>query len=69
MRVIDHSAVDKQDLRHMTDSELEKMGLRMRDRTDLVLECAACGETWKPELDSNGKLHYDYWLCPMRCNE
>ena len=69
MRATAHPAVDKQDLRHMPDSELANMGLRMHNREGLVLECAKCGETWTPQLDSAGKLPFDYWVCPARCNE
>jgi hypothetical protein len=68
MRTIDRPAIDKQDLRSMNDAELSKLGVRMLNRKDLVLECAKCGETWVPQLDSSGKLPFDYWLCPAKCN-
>ena len=68
MRTIDRPAIDKQDLRCMSDSELSMLGVRMLNRKDLVLECAKCAETWVPQLDSSGKLPFDYWLCPAKCN-
>lgn len=69
MKVIDRVGVDKQDLRDMSDAELSQLGVRMVNRTDLVLGCKHCGETWAPQLDFSGKLPFDYWLCPARCNE
>jgi hypothetical protein len=68
MRVMNRAGIDKQDLRHMSDPELSALGLRMANRTDLILECNSCGETWTPQLDSSGKLPFDYWCCPARCN-
>ena len=68
MRVIDRVGIDKQDLRYLSDTELSELGVRLVNRTDLVLECAKCGETWAPQLDASGKLPFDYWLCPAKCN-
>src|SRR5215469_12787832 len=68
MRVLDRVAVDKQDVRHMTGAELSALGVQLVDPTDLVLRCDQCGETWAPQLDSNGKLPFDYWVCPAKCN-
>lgn len=67
MRVVDRVA-DKEDVRHMTDAQLAKMGLRLVKKADLVLECITCGERWSPQLDSTGKLPFDYWICPIKCN-
>ena len=60
MRVLDHAGIDKQDLRHMSDTEWAQLGVRLVNRTDLVLKCIDCGETWVPQLDSAGKLQFDY---------
>ena len=68
MKVIDRALIDKQDLRCMSDTDLSALGVRMVNRTDLVLGCSACGETWTPHLESTGKLPFDYWLCPAKCN-
>ena len=68
MRVLNRVRIDKQDLRHMSETELSELGVRMLNRMDLTLECTECGETWTPHLDSSGKLPFDYWLCPARCN-
>ena len=68
MRVTDRVGIDKQDLRHMSDAELSELGVRLVNRTDLVLECKKCGETWAPLLDSSGKLPFEYWHCPAHCN-
>jgi hypothetical protein len=69
MRVIHRASIDKQDLRHMEERELSDLGVRLLPAEDLVLQCKECGETWTPHLDSSGKLPFDYWLCPARCNE
>jgi hypothetical protein len=68
MRVMDRAGIDKQDLRYMSRTELSGLGVRIVNRTDLVLECSECGETWAPQLDVSGKLAFDYWLCPAKCN-
>jgi len=68
MRVLYGVAVDKQDVRHMTGAALSRLGVRLIDPTDLVLRCDHCGETWAPQLDSGGKLPFDYRVCPAHCN-
>jgi hypothetical protein len=68
MRVVDRAGLDKQDVRHMTDAECSELGIRLVNRMDLVLRCHHCGETWAPQLDAGGKLPFDYWVCPARCN-
>jgi hypothetical protein len=68
MRVLERAEVDKQDVRHMTHAELSALGVRIVNRTDLILGCTKCGETWTLQLDSSGKLTQDYWVCPLKCN-
>ena len=68
MRATQRAAVDKEDVRHMTDAELTRLGVSLFNRTDLVLECNECGETWSPQLDAEGKLAFDFWVCPVKCN-
>ena len=68
MKASDRPGLDKQDVRHMTDAELSELGVQLVNRTNLVLRCTECGETWAPQLDSDGKLPFDYWVCPVRCN-
>ena len=68
MKVLDRAAIDKEDLRHVTEGQLARLGIRIVDRGDLTLECIACGETWSPQLDSSGKLPHDYSVCPAKCN-
>jgi hypothetical protein len=68
MRVLDRTCMDKEDVRHMTDAELARLGVRLINRQDVTLECGVCGETWLPQLDSNGKLPFDYYVCPANCN-
>jgi hypothetical protein len=68
MKVLDRTCVDKEDVRHMTDAELARLGVRLIDRQEINLQCKACGETWSPQLDSNGKLAFDYYVCPANCN-
>mgnify|MGYP001572771810 CR=1 FL=1 len=69
MRPVERVCIDKAELRAMTDMQLAQLGVRMSNRPDAVLECAACGQKWSPEIDSGGKLPYDYWICPARCNK
>jgi hypothetical protein len=68
MKLLDRNATDKEDVRHMTRSQLDSLGIAIADKRDLVLQCKSCGQTWMPELDANGKLPFDYWLCPRTCN-
>ena len=68
MRVLDRNCVDKESVRHMPDGDLARLGVRLLDKQDIILQCAACMETWSPQLDSNGKLPFDYWVCPANCN-
>jgi hypothetical protein len=68
MKVLPMNTLDKVDARRMSDVQLASMGVRLFNRDDLVLQCIACGETWTPQLDSGGKLPFDYWLCPAKCN-
>ena len=44
MRVINRPNVDKEDVRHMTDSELSELGVHVVNRTKLILGCNQCGE-------------------------
>jgi len=69
MRTIDRVGIDKQDLRHMSDTDLAALGVSLLDRKNLLLRCNKCGETWEPQLDASGKLPFDYWLCPAACNQ
>ncbi len=69
MRIVERVCIDRADLRMMTDMQLARLGLRMRDRPEAILECVECGHRWPPEIDSGGKLAYDYWVCPAGCNQ
>ena len=68
MRVSDRTGLDKQDVRQMAEAELAELGIALVNRADVVLKCIKCGEAWVPQLDSDGKLSFDYWVCPLRCN-
>jgi hypothetical protein len=68
MNVLNRFSTDKEDVRHMPDSELAELGICLIDRKDVVLQCTNCKETWTPQLDANGKLPFDYWVCPAGCN-
>ena len=68
MRLLDRNLVDKEDVRHMSEEQLTQLGVRLVDQNDMSLECLACGHTWTPQLDCDGKLAFDYWLCPAQCN-
>ncbi len=68
MRVLERAATDKEDVRHMTAAELARLGIEILDKREPILQCNSCGQTWSPQLDANGKLPFDYWLCPRTCN-
>jgi hypothetical protein len=68
MRVLDRNCMDKEDVRHMPEAELARLGVRLLDRQNVILQCTACMETWSPQLEANGKLAFDYWVCPANCN-
>jgi hypothetical protein len=68
MRTLDRFSTDKEDVRKMSEAELAKLGIRLQDKQSFVLECTNCGETWSPQLDSNGKLPFEFWVCPSNCN-
>jgi hypothetical protein len=66
--LLDHTCADKVDVRQMPDADLARLGVRLINRQDVTLQCTACMESWSPQLDSNGKLAFDYWMCPANCN-
>ena len=68
MRVLDRNLVDKEDVRHMSEAQLTRLGVQVVDKHKLTFECLTCGHTWEPQLDCDGKLSFDYWLCPAQCN-
>ena len=68
MRVLDRNLVDKEDVRHMSESHLAELGIRVLDKQALTLQCTSCGHKWDPQLDCDGKLPFDYWRCPANCN-
>jgi hypothetical protein len=68
MRVLEREIVDKEDVRHMSDAQLKGLGVGVLDKESLTLQCVACSHTWAPQLDCDGKLPFDYWLCPAQCN-
>ena len=39
MRLLDRNATDKEDVRHMTRSELDSLGITVLDKRNLVLQC------------------------------
>ena len=69
MKVLENTIVDKEDVRRMPDARLTALGVRILNKQELILQCLACGKTWSPQLDSDGKLLFDYWVCPAKCNE
>jgi len=68
MRVGNRAVMDKEDLRHMTGAQFAELGVCLVGRSELMLECNDCGETWEPQLDASGKLPFDFWICPLKCN-
>jgi hypothetical protein len=67
MRVLDRVCLDKVDLRHMTEDELGRLGIRLINREEVILQCLNCEETWEASLDCSGKLPAGYWHCPAGC--
>jgi len=57
------------DVRHMTEDELGRAGIRLINREEVILQCLHCEETWEVSLDSSGKLPMGYWQCPAGCME
>ncbi len=47
---------------------MDRASVDKQDVRELVLQCNKCGETWAPQLDSGGRLSFDYWICPAQCN-
>ncbi len=68
MRVREYNLTDKQGVRHFTDTQLAQLGIGVLNAEKLILQCVSCGETWSPELASDGKLPFQYWVCPAKCN-
>jgi hypothetical protein len=68
MKALARNRVDKEDVRHMPDGELDRLGVRLFDPAALILQCLNCEETWSPQLDADGKLPFDAFLCPAGCN-
>ena len=68
MKTLARNRVDKEDVRHMPESELKALGVRLFHRDDFVLQCLNCEETWSPQLNDDGKLPFDAFLCPAGCN-
>ena len=69
MRTIEHSSVDKQAVLHLTGVQLARLGIRIINRENLILQCMNCEQTWSPVFDSAGKLPFQYWVCPAKCNQ
>ena len=42
MKATDPNCMDKEDLRHLSDAELQRMGVRLLNRQDVVLQCRHC---------------------------
>jgi hypothetical protein len=67
MRVLDRVCLDKVDVRHMTEAELGRMGIRLINREEVILQCLNCEETWEAFLDCSGRLPVGWWHCPSGC--
>ena len=68
MNLLDRVYLDKVDVRHMTEDEMSRLGVRLVDHDQVVLQCLQCQETWEPLVDCAGKLDPDFWKCPAGCN-
>jgi hypothetical protein len=68
MKILDRVCLDKVDVRHMTEEELSRLGIRLVNHDEVIIQCLHCEETWEPTLDCGGKLAPDYWKCPAGCN-
>ena len=52
----------------LSGEKLAKLGVQIRNRFVLELECMRCQETWSPRRHADGTLPHGYWKCPHRCN-
>jgi hypothetical protein len=68
MKVLDRVCLDKVDVRRMTEDALARLGIRLINREEVILQCLNCEETWEPVLDCSGKLRPGYWHCPAGYN-
>jgi hypothetical protein len=68
MKVLDRVCLDKVDVRRMTEDALARLGIRLINCEEVILQFLNCEETWEPVLDCSGKLRPGYWHCPAGCN-
>ncbi len=68
MRAVEHESPVKADPRRMSGVQLARMGIRLLNKYDLLMQCMNCGETWSPTTGAHGRLPEGYWRCPNRCN-
>jgi hypothetical protein len=68
MRSAEHETPAKDDPRRLSGVQLARLGVRLLNKFDLMMQCVTCGETWSPATDSRGKLLPGYWYCPNKCN-
>jgi hypothetical protein len=66
--VLARNRVDREDVRRIPASELAQLGVRLLNSQEFILQCTTCEETWSPQLDSDGKLPFDAFVCPAGCN-
>jgi hypothetical protein len=55
--------------RRLSQPELARVGIHIRDWSLTLLVCDTCGECWSPTVGRGGRLPRGYWRCPNRCNE
>jgi len=68
MPSVQREVLSKADPRRMSGVQLARIGVRLLNKHDLVMQCVSCGETWSPATNSHGKLLPGYWCCPNKCN-
>jgi hypothetical protein len=68
MKTLAHEPISRADALDMPQVQLTRLGIEVLNRENLLLRCVTCGETWKPQTDSSGKLDPGYWVCPKKCN-
>ena len=47
---------------------LERVGVEIVDKYEVIFRCLQCGVGWSPEFLPGGGMPSDYWRCPNGCN-
>jgi hypothetical protein len=48
----------------LSEASLNNVGVELRDREQIRLECKCCGQQWLPNILPGGRLPRGWWKCP-----